>query len=617
MNRAYLAGTFPTNVSQLKTAQLSDGSIAVAFVAPQKPDGSFFNSQKDSKPLSSARQFDSAPVRFFDKYWNQGGVDTLWYTKLLKGPVARYELSGKFVNALFGTTLVFPAYPSTALGETGSFDIASSGILLVTRSTEDNAAQRVRFGLYHLPLHTFQEQPASEPREITVPGYSGDVSTAAHSRNGSRAAFLISWNKNDIFGFASLFIVSLIHGKYVPMQVRLVASDDDAKLWDHNPGPLVWSNDGREIYTTADDQARRRLFKISLGAFSSRAIPAPLTHDGTVTDFATLGRSTSEHRLFVNRTSMVDSSIFELVDVKQKTTETLSSATKQGSKLGLDATNISEISFHGAGHKVQAFVVRPSTFSKDQKYPLALMVHGGPTAAWLDEWSTRWNPAVFAEQGYVVVLPNILGSTGWGEEFTRVNRDWGGRPYQDIVSCFEYVERHMPYVDTTRAAALGASYGGYMMNWIAGQPLAKRLKTIVCHDGIFSIVGMLGSDLPSFLHQSQGGNLWDDEEAWRKYDPAAFTHNWTTPMLVIHSDKDFRCPITQGLSTFNVCRGRGLHSRFLNFPDENHWVLGRENSLKWHRTVLGWLNKYCNVKGGIILDSPPGEQCNEQYIVRR
>ena len=594
----------------MKTNQLSDGSIALGFVAPQKQDGHFWNPQKDSKPLSSAREFDAVPVRFWDKYWSQGGVDTLWYTKLVKnskesvGSIAEYELTSKFVNALKGTSLVFPAYPTDGFGETSSFDIASTGILVVTRETHDNAAQKIVFGLYHLPLHTFEESPAPEPRQIAVPGYNGNVSAAVHSWNGYQAAFLMSKNGADIYEFKSLFIVSLIHEQYVTIQIRLMTANDDGKLWDYDPAQLMWSRNGRELYTTADDQGRHRLFKIPLGTFSSSATPVPLTHDGTVTAFATLSKSTSEHRLFVNRTSLVDSSIFELIDTTKRISKTLSSATKQGIEMGLDATNVSEVRFRGKGssYDVQAFVVRPSSFSENKSYPLALMVHGGPVSSWSDSWSTRWNFAVFAEQGYVVVAPNILGSTGWGKEFTNVEGDWGGRPYQDIVNCFEYVERHMPYVDTTRAAALGASYGGYMMNWIAGQPLAKRLKTLVCHDGIFSTVDMMGSDLPSILKQDMGSELWGDIEAWRKYDPAAFTHEWTTPMLVIHSDNDFRCPITQGLSTFHVCKGRGLESRFLNFPDENHFVLGRENSLKWHRTVIGWINKYCNVQGGIALE---------------
>ena len=427
-------------------------------MAPQKQDGSFFNPQKDAKQLSSAREFDSAPIRFWDEYRSQVVVDTLWYTKLIEGSEEKYKLTGKFVNALKDTSLVYPAYPTIGFDEAGSFDIASTGILIVTRDTKDNAAQKIVLGLYHLPLHTFQENPAPKPHRISIPGYTGTVALATHSRDGSQAAFLISKDERDIYGFRSLFIISLIHQKYVTMQVRLVAENDGTKSWDHDPGQLVWSNNDRELYTTVDDRGRHRLFKIPLGVFSSSSMPVPLTHDGTVTAFATLSRSTSEHRLFVNRTSLVDSSIFELIDVREKTSETLSSATKQGAELGLNATNISEISFHGAGdYRVQAFVIRPSNFTKSKQYPLALLIHGGPGAAWLDSWSTRWNPAVFAEQGYVVVTPNILGSTGWGEEFTRVKGDWGGRPYRDIVKCFEYVESHMPYVDTTRAVALGGS----------------------------------------------------------------------------------------------------------------------------------------------------------------
>jgi len=285
------------------------------------------------------------------------------------------------------------------------------------------------------------------------------------------------------------------------------------------------------------------------------------------------------------------------------------SATNHGSLFGLDASQISEIEFSGAGeYNVQAFVVRPSYFKPDKTYPFALLIHGGPQADWKNSWSTRWNPAVIAEQGYVVVLPNITGSTGWGEAYCNaVLGDWGGRPYNDLVKCFEYVETSLPYVDTSRAVALGGSYGGYMVNWIAGQPLAKKFKAMVCHDGIFALYNMLAGDITSGLDFDVGANLWDDKSKWDRFDPAQYTAHWSTPMLFIHSDKDFRCPTTEGWAAYAVCQGKGIESRFLGFPDENHWVLKPENSLAWHKTVLGWINKFAGVEGGVELRPPVTE----------
>jgi len=162
----------------------------------------------------------------------------------------------------------------------------------------------------------------------------------------------------------------------------------------------------------------------------------------------------------------------------------------------------------------------------------------------------------------------------------------------------------MPYVDVDRAIVAGASYGGYMVNWIAGQPLGKRFKAIISHDGIFSMYNMLSADATETLIDDLQGTLWDKKENWDRHDPAQYTQNWSTPMLVIHSDGDYRCPITEGLAVYNVCQLRGIESRFLNFPDENHWVLKHENSLQWNMTVLGWANKYAHVKGKVELKPP-------------
>lgn len=189
-------------------------------------------------------------------------------------------------------------------------------------------------------------------------------------------------------------------------------------------------------------------------------------------------------------------------------------------------------------------MVKPSTFDPSKKYPLAYLIHGGPQGAWNDQWSTRWNPAVFAEQGYVVITPNPTGSTGYGQAFTdAIKESWGGRPYEDLVAGFEYIKSNLSYVDTDRAVALGASYGGYMMNWMQGHALGKEFKALMCHDGVFSIANQMSSDEQYFPNHDLGGPYYKAMKTWDKWDPSRFVGEWETPMLVIHNALDYRLPI--------------------------------------------------------------------------
>ena len=206
------------------------------------------------------------------------------------------------------------------------------------------------------------------------------------------------------------------------------------------------------------------------------------------------------------------------------------------------------------------------------------------------------NPLVFAEQGYVVILPDPTGSTGYGQHFTDSIKDqWGGRPYNDLVNGFNYVKNNLHFVDTQRSVALGASYGGYMMAWIQGQQLAKEFKALVCHDGSFNLPAQLASDEQYFPNREFGGPATDASHGWEKWSPHHHIANWTTPMLVIHNELDYRLPISDGLAMFNVLQERQIKSRFLSFPNENHWVLKEENSLVWHTVVLNWINSFVDL----------------------
>jgi dipeptidyl aminopeptidase/acylaminoacyl peptidase len=268
---------------------------------------------------------------------------------------------------------------------------------------------------------------------------------------------------------------------------------------------------------------------------------------------------------------------------------------------GLFRHQIDEIHWPGANQEaetdIHAWVVKPKNFDSRNKYPLAYLVHGGPQGAWLDSWSTRWNPAVYAEQGYVVVCPNPTGSTGYGQDFVdAIQGQWGGLPYEDLVLGFDYIKDNMEYVDTDRAVALGASYGGYMMNWIQGHDLGRKFKALVTHDGVFSMTSQLASEELYFPFHDLKGPLWENPDAWAKWDPSRFADKWATPHLIIHSELDYRLTMNEGLSAFNVLQTRGVESQLLTFPDENHWVLKPENSLMWHEVVLDWINEHVGLE---------------------
>ena len=305
----------------------------------------------------------------------------------------------------------------------------------------------------------------------------------------------------------------------------------------------------------------------------------------------------STTKIFLSKTNLIDSSEYQLLDSSSKTITTVSSASRNGSVFGLSSKQVDEIWFSGAakGTKIHAWVVRPSDYDPNSTYPLAYMIHGGPQGAWTDSWSTRWNPAVFAEQGYIVICPNPTGSTGYGQGLTdAIQNEWGGLPYQDLVAGFDHIERNLPDVDTNRAVALGASYGGYMINWIQGHELGRRFCALVCHDGVFSMSGQLASDELYFpFHDLMGRPTSDKTRTkWERWEPSRHVENWATPELVIHSELDYRLTVAEGLAAFNALQMCGVESRFLTFPDENHWVLKPENSLVWHQVVMNWINRY-------------------------
>jgi dipeptidyl aminopeptidase/acylaminoacyl peptidase len=306
-----------------------------------------------------------------------------------------------------------------------------------------------------------------------------------------------------------------------------------------------------------------------------------------------------------SRTAVVDFANSTVKDTTQQTYEATSVTRLNDALLAqLDLPKMESFWFTASdGTKEQGFIIRPPGFDATKKYPVKFLIHGGPQGAWGDAWSYRWNAELFAANGYVVVMINPGGSTGYGQAFVdRVNGDWGGKPFTDLMTGLDYAEQHYPFIDKTRECALGASYGGYMANWILGH--TNRFKCIVSHDGMFDPESAYGTTEELWFNEWEfKGKPWDyygkpdSENPYRKWAPMMSAKNFKTPTLVVHGQLDFRLDVSEGYQLFTTLQRLGVPSKMLYFPDEGHWVLKPQNSQLWWKTVNEWVDEWAGDKG--------------------
>jgi dipeptidyl aminopeptidase/acylaminoacyl peptidase len=354
--------------------------------------------------------------------------------------------------------------------------------------------------------------------------------------------------------------------------------------WDRSADSLAWSADGKRIFVTAGEEARSKIF--SVDAASGRVAPVIGEHYNA--GVALAGRD----RLVFGQDSLTSpveifSSRLDGSDLKQLT------------RINADRLAAARMSrpeefwFKGAlEHRVHGWIFKPVDYRPGRKYPVAFLVHGGPQGSWEDHFHYRWNPQAYAGAGYVTVTIDFHGSTGYGQAFTdAIRENWGGAPYEDLMKGLDHVMAAYDFVDGDRVCALGASYGGYMINWMAGQ--TDRFKCLVSHDGEFDLKnGYYTTEELWFPEWEQRGTPWERPESYERWSPSEHVARWKTPMLVIHGARDYRLPETEGFAVFTALQRRGVPSKFLYFPDENHWVLKAKNSILWHDTVIGWLDQW-------------------------
>ncbi|MEO5720678.1 MAG: S9 family peptidase [Chthoniobacterales bacterium] len=402
----------------------------------------------------------------------------------------------------------------------------------------------------------------------------GNDSTPLYSPDGK----WLAWKSMARAGFEAdksrLFVYDRAGGK----------TRDASETWDRSTGSLTWAPDSKTIYLTAEDRGEAPIYALALDGKQPEEL-ARLHAD----DLALAGTF-----LYFSRASIEAPSEIWRLDLAQKA-EPAAVTRVNDSLLQTIATQpLEPFTFKGAkGEEVQGFLVKPPNFDAQQKYPLKFLIHGGPQGAWGNSWTYRWNAQLFAATGnYVVVMINFHGSTGYGQAFTdSISGDWGGAPYEDLMKGLDYLEKTYPFIDKTREAALGASYGGYMANWVLGH--TDRFKAIVSHDGVFNTESAYGTTEELWFNEWEfKGPPWKNRELYRKFSPHLFAENFKTPTLVIHGQLDYRLDVAEGFQLFTTLQRLGVPSKMLYFSDEGHWVNKPQNSQLWYKTVSDWVEQW-------------------------
>jgi dipeptidyl aminopeptidase/acylaminoacyl peptidase len=360
-----------------------------------------------------------------------------------------------------------------------------------------------------------------------------------------------------------------------------------AEEWDHSPGTIVWGPKGRVLYATASHLGQSPLFAIDV----KKGTVNTLVKEGRVGSIDFAG-----NRIVYGLTNLRSPVELYSINMKGKKIRTITAINAEklaAAKMG----DYEQFTFKGWNDEtVYCYVVKPVDFDSNKKYPVAFLIHGGPQGSFGNNFHYRWNPQVYAGRGYASVMVDFHGSVGYGQAFTdSISGDWGGKPLVDLKKGLAAALERYPWMDGERVGALGASFGGYMINWIEGN-WPDRFRCLVSHDGnLDERMAYFDTEELWFPEWEHGGTPWENPMGYEKHNPVNYIKNWKTPMLVIHGALDFRVVETQGFSSFTALQRKGIPSKLLYFPDENHWVLKPHNSILWHDTVLGWLDQW--VKG--------------------
>jgi dipeptidyl aminopeptidase/acylaminoacyl peptidase len=475
--------------------------------------------------------------------------------------VILYSLNGQARDLTPGT---FDA-PPFSLGGGDEFDISPDGKEFVyARDDHQHPELSTNSDLFIVPI------TGGEARRITTrtgadtsPKYSPDGKWIAY-RSQARAGY-----ESDLFEL-------WLYNRATGTQTRVA---QDFNNWIES---FSWAPDSRTIYFTSTENGRIPIYETTIEGRYRKI------YDSGSTDAISASRD-GRTIYFQRSTLQRPADLFSLTRDGQATQITHDNDALLSR---LQAGAVTSTTWTGADNAtIQGFIVTPPGFDATKKYPAIVLIHGGPQGAWDDGWSYRWNPQLFVARGYVVLMPNPRGSTGFGQKFVEeISGDWGGRAYVDIMNGVDKFAA-LPYVDSTRMGAAGASFGGYMVDWILGH--TDRFKALLSHDGVYNLTSEYGvTEELWFPEWEFKGNPWDNPEQYEKWSPHMFAKNFKTPTLVVQGELDFRVPVDQGLQLFTTLQRKNIPSKLVYFPDEGHWVLKPQNSRLWYGQVLDWFDQW-------------------------
>jgi len=558
--------TLPLDVGTFKVAP-NDQKIALTlevFAACKDLACSRARLDAAGAAQTSGMTFDRLFVRHWDT-WSDGRISRLFLYPIKEGRIAGEPIA---LSAALDADV-----PSKPFGGASDYTFSpdSAKVVFATKLKGSEEAWSTNFDLYEVA------SDGGEPRNLTQDNAAWDAQPV-FSPDGS----MLAWRAMSRPGFEA--------DRFQVMLVDLKSGERRAltQAWDRSVDSIAFSKDGKTLFATADNFGQHPLWSIDV----KTGKPTMLSGPGNVSEFAVGEREV----------------VFALASLKSPA-ELYGLSIRGGEMRELPRINAEALSqvaigeaeqftFAGAnGETTYAYVVKPVNFDASKRYPLAFIVHGGPQVSFGNAWSYRWNPQTYAGAGYATVFVDFHGSPGYGQAFTdSISGDWGGKPLEDLQKGLAAALDKYQWLDSSRICALGASYGGFMMNWMAGN-WAEPFKCFVTHAGIFDSRAMAYTTEELWFDEwEHGGTPFAVPEAVEKHNPVNHVAQWSTPMLVIHGQRDYRVPYAQGIAAFTALQRRGIPSRLLMFPDENHWVLKPANSIQWHGEVLQWLDKWTGGK---------------------
>ena len=530
---------------------------------------------------SQATVYDNAMVRHWDQW-----IDPRKRTQIFAVDIQKNAQSGSWFvtsairNLMQHTKLESPVGP---LGDATDFSVSRNYVVFTAKDPDVPHSWHTRQQMYLVPING-----RAPPRRMNINEGRGWAGTPAISPNEDVVVFL----QQHKDGFESDHKILQMYDINQARQSEVLAD------WDVSPTSLVFSHDGHTLYAVVPEDEQRKLYAISVRgrtleqpsemvSTGSASSPIPLRNGNVIYVLSTL-QSPNDVYMHMLGNSVRLTNFLHWSESHRNID--LGPTPERFTYKGAD-----NVTMHG-------WLIKPPSFDDDvwsgRSFPLAVLIHGGPEGDWSNGWSTRWNPLAFAAAGFVVATLDPSGSIGFGQRLTdRILEHWGDRAKDDLLMGVRHVlDIQQLHVDRDRIVAAGASFGGYMVNWLQGHNHDKLFKAFVTHDGIFHLTGMYYSTDELYFPESEmGGTPWTATDRYEAFSPHRLVQHWETPHLIVHGGRDFRLSPAEGISAFHALQRLGIPSRFLFFPDEGHWVLDPRNSLDWHIHVLNWLRHWVNL----------------------